>query len=66
MRYPITASIILVQLDPEHEAVAYVAYGPEGEKAKQTRVELKLTNMGDATDLDMWMQMAAARVCDGL
>lgn len=66
MKYPITASVILVQLDADSDAVAYVAYGPEGDKAKQVRVELRLGTMSDASDLEMWMQMAAARVCDGL
>ena len=66
MKYPITASIIIVQLDPEHEATAYVAYGRELPGAKQTRLELKLTDLSDATDLEMWIQMATARVCDGL
>ena len=66
MKYPMTASITLVQLDPESEVYAYVGYQAEGGADKTTRVELKLSNLADATDALMWMQMAAASVCDAL
>jgi len=66
MKYPMTASVILVQLDENDPVTAYVAFGPNGDKSKTTRVELKLGTLSDATDPLMWMQMAAASVCDGL
>nr|CRY97156.1 hypothetical protein [uncultured prokaryote] len=66
MKYPMTASVILVQLDADSDVVAYVAYQAEGGEEKTTRVELKLGNLPDASDTDMWMQMATASVCDAL
>ena len=66
MKHPMTASITLVQLDPDSAVHAYVAYQAEGGADKTTRVELKLGNLADATDALMWMQMAAASVCDAL
>lgn len=66
MKYPITASIILVQLDADSEVHAYVAYDAKDGKTTAVRVELKLGTLPDASDMDMWMQMAAASVCDGL
>ena len=66
MKYPISASIILCQLDETDEVHAYVAYGPADNHQKTTRLELKLGTLPDATDLTMWMQMAAATICDAL
>lgn len=66
MKYPITASVILVQLDADSAVTAYVAYGSEGDKSTQVRREVSLGNLPDATDLTMWAQMAAASVCDAL
>ena len=66
MQFPMTASVILVQLDAKDSVTAYVAYGPNGDKSKTTRVELKLGDMSDASDAEMWMQMCAAVVCDSL
>lgn len=66
MNHPMTASIIFVQLEEGSEVVAYVAYGPSGDKQKTVRVELQLGTMSDATDMQMWMQMCAASVCDEL
>lgn len=65
MKYPINASIVLIQLKADSEAVAYVAYGEEGD-VTQKEVRYRLGTMPDAIDLQMWMQMAAARVCDAL
>lgn len=66
MQYPISASVIFVQMADNDEVSAYVAYGPAGNLQKTVRVELKLGTLSDATDVLMWMQMAAASLCDGL
>jgi hypothetical protein len=59
-------SIIVVQLDGDTEATAYVSYGEQVPGGKQVRKEITLPQMDEATDLDMWAQMAAARACDAL
>ena len=66
MQYPCTASIILVQLDPDSEVTAYVGYPHAEGEARDKRVELKLPNPSDAVDRDMWMQMITALLCDAL
>ena len=64
MKYPMTASIIVVQLDPESDVVAYVTYGAKGGVTSEHRRELKLGTLSDAVDVQMWMQMMTATVCD--
>lgn len=66
MKYPITASITLVQTDAEADVYAYVGYGYAGDKAHAIRQEINLGPLPDAVDLQMWMQMAAASVCDAI
>lgn len=66
MKHPITASIILVQLDEDDSVTAYVAYEMGPEKDQRVRLELRLGTMEDATDMQMWMQMVSASVCDAL
>ena len=66
MQYPMTASVILVQLDEDADVVAYVGYPDESKTRPGKRVELKLPNPSDAADRDMWMQMVAAMLCDAL
>lgn len=66
MQYPITATIILVQTTEDAEVRAYVDYGPSKDRPHRTHVELNIGTLPDAVDMQMWMQMAAASVCDGL
>lgn len=66
MQYPISASITLVQLDAEDEVHAWVSYGETASRGGSVHVELKLGTLSDAVDRLMWMQMAAASVCDAL
>lgn len=66
MNYPLTASIIFVQLDADSDAIAYVAYDRKGDAGFTVRKELKLGTLSDASDMQMWMQMAAASVCDNV
>lgn len=66
MRYPMTASIILVQLDDSDSVKAYVRYGVSGDKEHTVSVDLTLSDMADAIDPQMWIQMCAASVCDAL
>lgn len=66
MQYPITASIILVQIEEDADVHAYVDYGPSKDRPNRMRVDLNLGTLPDAVDIQMWMQMAAASVCDGL
>lgn len=66
MKYPLTASVILVQLDADSDVVAYVAYDQKGDDGFTVRQEFKLGSLPDASDMQMWIQMAAASVCDAL
>lgn len=66
MKYPMTASIIIVQTDPEHPAVAYVGYTGRDSGRQDIRMEIELDGLDEATDPQMWLQMAAARVCDAV
>ena len=66
MKYPLTMSVIIVQLSPSSPASAMVTIRQDGGKAKLLTKEFDLGNLPDATDVAMWSQMAAASVCDGL
>ena len=66
MKFPMSMSIIVVQMDEESDAIAYVSYGRNGEGDKATRVEFPMGNVPDAVDPLMWAQMCTALVCDGI
>lgn len=66
MKNPRSMSIIIVDLQDGWEPSAYVTYEEQGEGGTRTSVQLKLDLLDDATDIQMWAQMAAARVCDAL
>jgi hypothetical protein len=66
MKYPIVASITVVQISPNHSAHAWVTVETERGKTQSIKTELDLGNLPDATDPVMWSQMVAASVCDAL
>ena len=66
MRYPMTMSIIAVQLEAEDEVTAYVSFNRGEDGRNAFRHELTLDKVSDATDPTMWAQMVTARVCDAL
>jgi hypothetical protein len=66
IRYPITASVTLVQLDETDQVHAYVHCDPGNDGKDSYRLEFKLGNMSDAVDFKMWMQMMSAKLCDAL
>lgn len=66
MKYPISMSVIVVQLEPGTEAAAHVLVHSASGKVTELNTRLNLGHLRDATDIRMWAQMAAASVCDGL
>lgn len=66
IRFPITASVTLVQLDEDDQIHAYVHCDPGNDGKDSYRLEFQLGNNEDATDFKMWMQMMAAKLCDAL
>lgn len=66
MQFPITANITLIQLSPDDQVHAYVTWAVEGDVRNRSTQEFRLGTLPDAVDTDMWMQMAAASVCDAL
>lgn len=66
MKYPMSMIIIVTQLDEDGRANAAVSYEDQGNPSTRVKVELELQPLTDATDPQMWAQMAAARVCDAL
>jgi hypothetical protein len=66
MKYPVSMSIIVVDLGTGYPPSAQVTFGhAEGTEPYHT-VKFDLDGLDDATDIRMWAQMAAAQVCDGL
>lgn len=66
MKNPVSMSIIVVDMGNGFPPSATVTYGHAEGAEPYTNVKLTLDPMDDATDLRMWAQMAAARVCDAL
>ena len=66
MDQPISMSIIVVDMRNGFPPSAQVTYGHADGQAPYHTVKFDLDAMDDATDLQMWAQMAAARVCDGI
>lgn len=66
MQYPITASVIFVQLHEDSDVTAHVRYEAGRDGGTTVKADYKLGTLPDAVDLQMWMQMAAASVCDAL
>lgn len=66
MDKPISMSIIVVDMRDGFTPSAQVTYGFANGTEGYTSVKFDLEPMDDATDIRMWAQMAAARVCDGL
>lgn len=66
IRYPITASMTFVQLNEDDQVHVYVHADPGNDGKDSYRLEFKLGDNADATDFGMWMQMAAAKICDAL
>lgn len=66
MKTPRSMSIIVVQLDEDEVPVAYVRYEDGPRPGNSVSLEVKLDQVQDATDMQMWAQMVAARVCDAL
>lgn len=66
MNQPVSMSIIVVDLGTGFPPSAQVTYGHANGSQPYTTVKFDLDPLDDATDLRMWAQMAAARVCDGL
>lgn len=66
MKYPMSMSIIVVDLGDGHPPTAQVTMRSEDATRKHIHQEIVLGDLSDATDPLMWAQMAAARVCDGL
>lgn len=66
MKFPMTMSVIIVQMDEDTDATAYVAYGRQATGEPTHRVEFSLGTVQDAVDPLMWAQMCTALVCDGI
>lgn len=66
MKYPVTMSVVIVQLSASSPATALVSVRQDQGKTKLLAREFDLGTLSDATDVTMWAQMAAASVCDGL
>jgi hypothetical protein len=66
MQYPISMSVIVVQLGEDDNPHAYVTFSSQVEGATKYSMEYCLDEVSDATDIEMWAQMVAARVCDVL
>lgn len=66
MKYPVSMSIIVVDMGNDMPPSAQVTYGHANGSEPYHTVKFDLDRMDDATDIQMWAQMAAARVCDGL
>lgn len=66
MQYPISMSIIIVQMNASDAAAAQILVHSANGKVTEISTRLDLGKLGDATDIRMWAQMAAASVCDGL
>jgi hypothetical protein len=66
MNKPVSMSIIVVDLGTGFPPSAQVTFGHADGTEPYHTVKFDLEPMDDATDIRMWAQMAAARVCDGL
>lgn len=66
MKYPLTMSVIIIQMHPGDEAEAQVLVHSSSSTIREITTKLNLGKLTDATDARMWAQMAAASVCDGL
>lgn len=66
MKHPVSMSIIVVDMGTGFPPSAQVTYGYANGSEPYTTVKFDLDSLDDATDMRMWAQMAAARVCDGL
>jgi len=66
MEHPVSMSIIVVDMGTGFPPSAQVTYGHANGTEPYHTVKFDLEPMDDATDIQMWAQMAAARVCDRL
>lgn len=66
MQFPMSMSIIIVDLGDGFPPEAMVVVRSKDSDITQIRSRVELGDLSDATDPQMWAQMAAARVCDAL
>lgn len=66
MKYPLSMSVIILQMHANDEAEAQVMVHSASGKVREISTRFDLGKLTDATDIRMWAQMATASVCDGL